>query len=56
MTRSGVISKDELEASLGNRFEEILHSGVGDIVDAEIVDELSSEETTEVLDGKDAGT
>ena len=56
MTRSGVISKDELEASLGNRFEDVLHSDVGDIVDAEIVDELSSEETAEILDGENAGT
>jgi len=56
MTRSGVISKDEIASALGNRFDEVLHSDITDIVDAEIVDELTSDETTEILDGENAGT
>jgi hypothetical protein len=53
MTRSGVISKDEISASLGDRFSDVLHSDIEDVVDAEIVDELTSDETEEILDGED---
>jgi len=56
MTRSGVISKDEITASLGSPFEDILNNDLQDVVDAEIVDELTSEETAEILDGENAGT
>ena len=51
MTKSGVISKSEIAASLGTKFTDYLDDQV---VDAEIVDELTSEETAEILDGEHA--
>ena len=51
MTKSGVISKSELEASLGSKFSTILDD---DVVDAEIVEELTPHDTIDLLDGDDA--
>ena len=51
MTKSGVISRSELEASLGSKFSAILDN---DVVDAEIVEESTSDDTADQLDGKDA--
>jgi len=51
MTKSGVISRSELEASLGSKFSAILDN---DVVDAEIGEESTSAATAAKLDGKDA--